>query len=173
MIDSGKLKLLLIGGDPPIGGKNPPGRRQRRRPHFGQGNHFFWLKSETKNKTEILMNLVSFWESFLGPFGTIFWQIFWFFFDWKFKCFFIVFRLHFGGSPNPKSGCFVKDILQKSIKLRLPKKTLLQGLLGLPWGSKIRPKIDSKRSWKLHNFGTRFWSTFGSLLGAQNGASSV
>ena len=57
----------------------------------------------------------------------------------------MVFGLNFGVPPNLKSWCFVKDILQKSIKLLPPKKEVLQGVFGLHFGTKIHEKIDSKR----------------------------
>ena len=62
----------------------------------------------------------------------------------KFKYFFIVFGINFGVSPDLKSERFVKDILQKSIKLLPSKKDASRGslasILGLKFIKKSIPR---------------------------------
>ena len=58
----------------------------------------------------------------------------------KFKCFFIVFGINFGVSPNLKSERFVKDILQKSIRLLPPKRMFSKRFLA----SILVPKFIQK-----------------------------
>ena len=55
----------------------------------------------------------------------------------KLKRFFIACGFHFGRYRSLKSWCFVKDILQKSIKQLFRKKIALEGVLGFPFGSQI------------------------------------
>ena len=52
----------------------------------------------------------------------------------------MVFGLNFGVPPNLKSWCFVKDILQKSIKLLFRGKSDLEGVLDLHFETKIEKK---------------------------------
>ena len=93
-----------------------------------------------------------FWDHFGELFGLDLEEFFGFGAQVGGTWFFMDFGTPSGALPKSKSYCFVKDILQKSLKLLSPKKGVLQGVVGLHLGPKIHEKRDFGRSCKRCRF---------------------